>query len=121
LAVLRIYVSFAIALDTFYKGELYDAILFFDDGGVNYEDDNHDDLLIGIKAKANVPESSALILMLMGLAGLVAVRRTKLSQSPAQKLNPALPGLFYLRLNLLLSAAQLSTMCCECVDMEATD
>jgi hypothetical protein len=72
-----LYVSFAIALDTLYKGELYDAILFFDDGGVNYEDDNHDDLLIGIKAKANVPESSALILMLMGLAGLFAARRMK--------------------------------------------
>lgn len=73
-----LYVSFAIALDTLYKGELYDAILFFDDGGVNYEDDNHDDLLIGIKAKANVPESSAFILMLMGLAGLFVVRRKKL-------------------------------------------
>ena len=72
-------ITFALtALDTFYKGELYDAILFFDDGGVNYEDDNHDDLLIGIKAKANVPESSAWILMLMGLAGLVVVRRKKL-------------------------------------------
>ncbi len=45
---------------------------------MNYEDDNHDDLLIGIKAKANLPESSALILMLMGLAGLVVVRIKKL-------------------------------------------
>jgi hypothetical protein len=69
------YVSFAIALDTIYKGVLYDAILFFDDAGLSYDDDNHDDLLIGIKAHANVPESSTLILMFMGLAGLLAARR----------------------------------------------
>lgn len=71
-------VSFAIALDTTYKGIAYDAILFFDDvGGVN-DDDNHDDLLIGIKA-VKVPESSAFVLMLLGLAGLVGARRQKLS------------------------------------------
>lgn len=70
-------VSFAIALDTTYKGIAYDAILFFDDaGGVN-DDDNHDDLLIGIKA-VSVPESSAFILMLLGIVGLVGVRRQKL-------------------------------------------
>ena len=71
-------VSFAIALDTTYKGVAYDAILFFDDaGGVN-DDDNHDDLLIGVKA-AQVPESSAFILMALGIAGLVTVRRRKMS------------------------------------------
>jgi hypothetical protein len=71
------YTSFAVALNTVYKKVFYDAILFFDDGSVNQEDDNHDDLLIGIKAKATVPESSTLILMFMGLAGLLAVRRMK--------------------------------------------
>ena len=71
-------VSFAIALDTTYKGVAYDAILFFDDvGGVN-DDDNHDDLLIGVKA-VQVPESSAFILMMLGLAGLVGARRRKLN------------------------------------------
>lgn len=72
-----LYVSFAIALDTVYKNVFYDAILFFDDGGLSYEDDNHDDLLIGIKARAHVPESSTLVLMFMGLAGLFAARRMK--------------------------------------------
>lgn len=72
-----LYVSFAVALNTKYKNVFYDAILFFDDAGVGHEDDNHDDLLIGIKAKAHVPESSTLVLMFMGLAGLFAVRRMK--------------------------------------------
>jgi len=72
-----LYASFAVALNTTYKNVFYDAILFFDDAGVGYEDDNHDDLLIGIKAKAHVPESSTLVLMFMGLAGLCAVRRMK--------------------------------------------
>lgn len=75
------YVSFAVALNTTYKNVFYDAILFFDDAGIGRDDDNHDDLLIGIKAKAqvkaHVPESSTLILMFMGLTGLVAVRRIK--------------------------------------------
>ena len=68
-------VSFAIALDTEFNGVLYDAILFFDDTGSWNDDDNHDDLLIGIKA--SVPESSTFVLMLMGLAGLFAARRLK--------------------------------------------
>lgn len=72
-----LYVSFAIALNTVYKNVFYDAILFFDDGSISAEDDNHDDLLIGIKARAHVPESSTLVLMLMGLAGLFAARRMK--------------------------------------------
>lgn len=71
------YVSFAVALNTVYKNVFYDAILFFDDGSPTIEDDNHDDLLIGIKAKATVPESSTLILMFMGLAGLFAARKMK--------------------------------------------
>lgn len=76
-------VSFAIALDTTFNGVLYDAILFFDDTGSHKivngvkvpDDDNHDDLIIGIKA--HVPESSTFVLMLMGLAGLFAARRLK--------------------------------------------
>lgn len=69
------FVSFAIALDTTFKGVAYDAILFFDDTGGYNDDDNHDDLVIGIKA--SVPESSTFVLMLMGLAGLFAARRLK--------------------------------------------
>lgn len=69
------FVSFAVALDTTFKGVAYDAILFFDDTGGYMDDDNHDDLVIGIKA--SVPESSTFILMLMGLAGLFAARRLK--------------------------------------------
>lgn len=69
------FVSFAIALDTEFKGVMYDAILFFDDTGGFDDDDNHDDLVIGIKA--HVPESSTFVLMLMGLAGLFAARRLK--------------------------------------------
>jgi hypothetical protein len=71
-------VSFAIALDTTYKGIAYDAILFFDDAGGLNDDDNHDDLLIGVKA-VQVPESSTLVLMLLGLAGLFGARRLKLN------------------------------------------
>jgi hypothetical protein len=71
----RYLVSFAIALDTVFKGVKYDAILFFDDTGGYNDDDNHDDLVIGIKA--TVPESSTFVLMLMGLAGLFAARRLK--------------------------------------------
>lgn len=67
-------VSFAIALDTTFDGVFYDAILFFDDTGAR-DDDNHDDLVIGIRA--TVPESSTFVLMLMGLVGLFAARRLK--------------------------------------------
>ena len=71
-------VSFAVALNKTYKGIAYDAILFFDDAGGYNDDDNHDDLLIGVKA-VQVPESSAFVLMLLGLAGLVGARRRKLN------------------------------------------
>ena len=71
-------VSFAVALNTTYKGIAYDAILFFDDAGGLNDDDNHDDLLIGVKA-VQVPESSAFVLMLLGVAGLVGARRRKLN------------------------------------------
>jgi hypothetical protein len=68
-------INFAIALNTTFKGVAYDAILFLDDTGYKPDDDNHDDLIIGIKAR--VPEPSTVVLMLMGLAGLFGARRLK--------------------------------------------
>lgn len=68
-------INFAIALNTTFKGVAYDAILFLDDSGYKPDDDNHDDLVIGIKAR--VPEPSTIVLMLMGLAGLFGARRLK--------------------------------------------
>jgi len=68
-------INYSIALNTTFKGVAYDAILFLDDTGYKPDDDNHDDLIIGIKAK--VPEPSTVMLMLMGLAGLVGARRLK--------------------------------------------
>jgi hypothetical protein len=58
----------------------YDAILFLDDtagflDGVP-DDDNHDDLLIGVRVTA-VPEPTTLLLMSMGLLGLFGARRLK--------------------------------------------
>ena len=74
-------VSFATALNTSFNGNSYDAILFFDDTGGYQDDDNHDDLVIGVRVigvtLTSVPESSTLILMMMGLAGLFAARRLK--------------------------------------------
>lgn len=68
--------NFAIALNSTFKGVLYDAILFLDDTGWTKDDDNHDDLVIGLKVRA-VPESSMLILMSLGLLGLAGARRLK--------------------------------------------
>jgi hypothetical protein len=74
-------VSFATALETTFNGNWYDAILFFDDTGGFMDDDNHDDLVIGVRVLdatvVNVPESSTLVLMMMGLLGLFAARRMK--------------------------------------------
>ena len=70
------WVSFATVLDATFNSTLYDAILFFDDTGGFNDDDNHDDLVIGIKV-TSVPESSTFVLMMMGLIGLFAARRTK--------------------------------------------
>jgi hypothetical protein len=80
------WVSFATALNTSFKGNAYDAILFFDDtGGLKdgfKDDDNHDDLVIGVRVldatlTSTVPESSTFVLMMMGLVGLFAARRLK--------------------------------------------
>lgn len=75
------WVSFATALNTSFDGNAYDAILFFDDTGGYDDDDNHDDLVIGVRVLeatvVNVPESSTLVLMMMGLLGLFAARRLK--------------------------------------------
>lgn len=68
-------INYSIVLNSTFKGVLYDAILFLDDTGYKPDDDNHDDLIIGIKAE--VPEPSTIMLMLMGLAGLVGARRLK--------------------------------------------
>lgn len=71
--------NYSVALNTTYNGVAYDAILFLDDTGwtgPGVDDDNHDDLIIGLKVK-NVPEPSTVLLMLMGLAGLIGARRMK--------------------------------------------
>jgi hypothetical protein len=71
------WVSFATVLNATFNSTLYDAILFFDDTGGYNDDDNHDDLVIGVKITKAVPESSTFALMLMGLVGLFAARRMK--------------------------------------------
>lgn len=88
------YYSFAVALNSTYTAsagagwnenkahaDKYDAILFLDDSagvvdGVAKDDDNHDDLVIGVKVTA-VPEPTTLLLMSMGLLGLFGARRLK--------------------------------------------
>lgn len=84
------YYSFAALLNGSYTGTgpngtlahagNYDAILFLDDtagflDGVP-DDDNHDDLIIGVRVTA-VPEPTTLLLMSMGLLGLFGARRLK--------------------------------------------
>lgn len=88
--------NFAVALNTTFtplkgdhdsKGKLYnvkgkpvtyDAVLFLDDvkGFGTPDDDNHDDLIIGLKI-VKTPEPSALLLMGLGLLGLAGARRLK--------------------------------------------
>lgn len=68
--------SFATLLTHSFNAIPFDAILFFDDTGGWQDDDNHDDLVVGVKVLA-VPESSTLVLMMMGLLGVFAVRRMK--------------------------------------------
>lgn len=68
--------SFATLLAGSFSGNPFDAILFFDDTGGYQDDDNHDDLVVGVQV-ISVPESSTLVLMMMGLLGLFAARRMK--------------------------------------------
>jgi hypothetical protein len=89
--------NFAVALDTVYTAKKtdhdsatkyytykgtgsygFDAVLFLDDvkGFGTPDDDNHDDLIIGLKI-VRAPEPSALLLMGLGLLGLAGVRRLK--------------------------------------------
>ncbi len=79
--------SFAAALNATFTGQgpsanaahagFYDAILFLDDTGPNAaDDDNHDDLIIGVRVTV-VPEPTTLLLMSMGLLGLFGARRLK--------------------------------------------
>lgn len=75
--------SFATLFNYTYKGTFYDAILVFDDTGPGrlidgtytlVDDDNHDDLVIGLNIVA-VPAPAAILLMGLGLIGLGASRR----------------------------------------------
>ena len=72
--------NYAVALGTtFTKNNVstyYDAVLFLDDTGYAPDDDNHDDLIIGVKVRA-VPEPSTILLMGLGLLGLAGARRIK--------------------------------------------
>lgn len=56
-----------------FKGVDYAAILFFDDTGGDPDDDNHDDLVIGVSV--DVPEPSSIALLMSGLVGMFAARR----------------------------------------------
>jgi hypothetical protein len=72
--------NFGILLDYTHNGIFYDAVLLYDDGGGldnsgAVDDDNHDDLVIGLNV-TNVPEPGALGLLALGLLGLgIAQRR----------------------------------------------
>ena len=71
--------DYAVALNTSFHMSPYDAIIFLDDtgkGANGIDDDNHDDMLIGVRVRA-VPEPSALLLVGLGLLSLVGVRRLK--------------------------------------------
>lgn len=71
--------DYAVALNTSFHTTPYDAIIFLDDtgkGSNGIDDDNHDDMLIGVRVRA-VSEPSTLLLVGMGLMGLAGIRRLK--------------------------------------------
>jgi hypothetical protein len=67
--------SFATILNSTFDGNSFDAILLWDDSGAN-QDDNHDDMIVGVTiTRVSAPSHLAL----MGLLVLIAVGSRKLT------------------------------------------
>jgi hypothetical protein len=74
--------DFSVALNTKFHNTFYDAILFLDDTGTIFynnhpvDDNDHDDMLIGVRV-FDVSEPSGLLLTCLGMFGLFLIRRIK--------------------------------------------